>query len=102
MKILSTILAILILSISLIPCDDAMLGYGDEKIHLAEQNGHNDDHNNKDNCSPFCMCDCCHSHVVVCEKQQDNIIDIEKITLTPYSVNIYPLYTFGFWRPPQV
>lgn len=68
MRILSYILAIWVLFINVIPCLDStdkdVLG---EETHLYAEasHNHNSDGAENDLCSPFCVCNCCHSYSLV-------------------------------------
>lgn len=67
MKLLSAILAILMIYLSVMPCDDIneTKNSGVESSFLTQCNQHNDGHAESDDCSPFCICQCCHTPVIM-------------------------------------
>ena len=67
MKLMSALLAVLMIYLSVMPCEDIK---GADKCstetHLyAQCNQHNDSHSDSDGCSPFCICQCCHTPVIM-------------------------------------
>ncbi len=61
MRALSFILAIYILALNFVPCEDDNCAV-DEKVCLEEIDIHDTEHAHVDLCSPFCECQCCHMH----------------------------------------
>ena len=58
MRIFTTILAFLMLSLSCIPCADSIVANISAGEKLVAQHGMND-LQHKDDCSPLCTCSCC-------------------------------------------
>lgn len=62
-KATTTLLAIFFLYLSVIPCVDAVECQEENaEYQLKAEDGHNHDAED-DYCSPFCACQCCHSHI---------------------------------------
>ncbi|HBF20185.1 MAG TPA: hypothetical protein DDW81_08800, partial [Cryomorphaceae bacterium] len=67
MRWFSAILSIYFLGLSLLPCadfDQVTGEYGQQVFVDHDHSGHTHDIPADDQCSPFCMCHCCHTHVV--------------------------------------
>lgn len=63
MKLLAIILATLIISLTLIPCDDVNT-LDSTQIEFGAENTNTDTHNLVDFCTPFCSCNCCSTIVI--------------------------------------
>ncbi|WP_408631355.1 DUF6660 family protein [Marinigracilibium pacificum] len=64
MKIIAHILIALTLILSFIPCDDRHDSHNETEVALYDSADH--DHNQDvENCSPLCICNCCHSHLII-------------------------------------
>ncbi|UNY98472.1 hypothetical protein MQE36_15505 [Zhouia spongiae] len=59
MKSIAFILSLFLIGLSLAPCSDAEVKAECEMQVTAD---HNDHEQHIDLCSPFCVCQCCHSH----------------------------------------
>jgi hypothetical protein len=102
-KALAFILAIMVLSFSMIPCADAagLLGQDHVKVEYASQDKHDDA--GIDGCTPFCICTCCAGFSVNCLSTF-----ISKLNLphrTPYSSFIQENpknIALPIWQPPQL
>lgn len=63
MRLIAAILALLVLSLSGVPCSDSVAAPvkdGDMQtllVHTPDDRNH--EHNGIDHCSPFCVCGCC-------------------------------------------
>ena len=102
MKFIVSILAVLVLALSCLPCaDDAsMLGKAKTESTSAtdEQNG---DH--EDDCSPFCQCSCCAGFSIdhlVAEISYDNNYNNRFYTSFLHSEIIE--ISLPIWQPPQL
>jgi hypothetical protein len=104
MKILSGILAVLFLALSFMPCDDVGCDDHDEtEIHAAAEVGdHFSDHTDADNCSPFCMCQCCQKQVIPFKISFEQTKNIQRFSFTPISDKNLKDRASCFWRPPRV
>ncbi|SDK15875.1 DUF6660 family protein [Flavobacterium noncentrifugens] len=105
MKYLCTILALVIIALSGMPCTDGQLtDYKSSNIATTEFSSHNDQH--KDQCSPFCVCNCCRTIPFL-------VIDTkvpEKALASAMIIKKQPSYTSVFisrfhgsiWQPPKI
>ncbi|WP_460556884.1 DUF6660 family protein [Ferruginibacter profundus] len=61
MKILAFIMALMVLVLSCVPCMDGAFAMknGNIKAEISKSTGNHNEHNDSDNCSPFCTCNCC-------------------------------------------
>lgn len=85
-KLVSTILSVYFLVLTVMPCADAQLiSIGEElsSVHdEADHSGH-DHSSGEDLCSPFCVCQCCHTDVVNFEKVEFTAAEIELTSTVP-------------------
>ncbi|MEO1485855.1 MAG: DUF6660 family protein [Bacteroidota bacterium] len=65
MKLLAVILSIYFLALNVVPCgDDGDIGSCDS-IESVVDSDHDVEHNDCGICSPFCQCQCYHSHTLI-------------------------------------
>lgn len=105
MKFITFIVAVCMLTFSVMPCYDTHDDCSTESLALVE---HADNHtkDSEDFCSPFCVCFCCRNLVL----QQDEIKDLEVQPTIFYlaSQSIYSTATIptaflnNIWQPPKV
>ena len=105
MRILTFILAFIILSLSCLPCaDDAIAMKADgAKAELVKIPIQQDDKDHDDACSPFCQCACCagaslnhsinsiHSGSIICPKQFTSYLPLDIIEIS-----------LPIWQPPKL
>ena len=100
MKFISRILAIYILALAIMPCNDihAIVQTNSNELVITQVNAeHNHDF---DFCSPFCSCDCCHTiaePVVIDMIQID--VELSQTSVLPYFIAEKESF-YTFWRPP--
>ena len=107
MKFTNTILSILFLILSCIPCADMKVNNYEHTQSEFASNQETHSHNKeKDLCSPFCICSCCGSQIVS-YFELNNIdfpIPSEDIkTQLPSYKSVFTSNFFGsIWQPPQI
>jgi len=99
MKYISLILSVLILTMAVMPCSDRhTCDEESQEISL----GHDHSEDEKDHCSPFCVCSCCGMKVIF----KSSIIACKPNTKlnSSYQFDYSFLYSFSFkkaiWHPP--
>ena len=102
MKNIAGLLALYILALSFVPCDDILA----TTINIASDNYFSEQHeehsHDSDMCSPFCSCDCCQigaeqitlSTSFVSENTSTDLL------ITPVLINGKELL-YSFWKPPK-
>ncbi len=101
MKFIAVILAVLVSVLTTIPCDSTCGELTDVEAQFHSQDEHGD-HAEADNCSPFCVCNCCQTNIVLIETTNElsdeftTIVHISKIKA------FNSTSSFGLWRPPKV
>jgi len=107
MRIIAFILALSVFYLSVLTCSDGMIG---EPIAVEECTGavdsHEHSHDGDDDCTPFCVCDCCGAFITVPKAFRFDVKEIQKNHL-PCNSNFYSMnykYNFnqGVWHPPTV
>ena len=106
MKWFTLILSTLILSLSAIPCADGQDGHSHELsiIDLVDHD-HDTSGNEEDECSPFCVCDCCSTTVVLQLKfllVGSQLTEMFKPAQNFYSELYSILYQFKILHPPRL
>ncbi len=103
MKWLIYILSTIILSLNAVPCSDIKVN----SLHEIVASGHDDNHSlpdHKDHCSPFCICDCCGTNVMVqleFDFFRDNKTEIFSAFQKPYSDLYSPIFQNKILQPPR-
>ncbi|MFH6943414.1 DUF6660 family protein [Flavobacterium sp.] len=106
MKLTNTILSIILLVLSCMPCADMKAAVS--RTVTESSFSHDDDHshNNKlDLCSPFCICSCCGLQMVnLSQVLIDFPIPFKRINIQlPTYKSIFTSNFFGsIWQPPQI
>jgi hypothetical protein len=61
MKFLATIMAVYLIGLSLLPCNDKqdIVPNGKESVKISVLTDHHEEHHTTDTCTPFCNCSCC-------------------------------------------
>ncbi|MGY8916421.1 MAG: DUF6660 family protein [Flavobacteriales bacterium] len=106
MKVILFLFSIYFLSLHMIPCNDANVESHDA-VARVEADGDLEDHKNhdpKDQCSPFCPCNCCSVHVITYEFQ---ILDFQhipeiKTKISSYNNPLYDGYNDSILQPPRL
>jgi hypothetical protein len=104
---MSIILATYILALSVFPCSEVIEvslfdGGQKNKIELAGEYP-DDNHNGRDNCSPFCVCDCCGATVITMEGAVPMLDVLTDPDTTPaiFSTLLSNLEPEDIWQPPK-
>jgi len=97
-KVLSIILLILMTSLSGFPCDDHHEDTGHE-THSHSQN----DNGDTDDCSPFCICQCCQTLALVASVDFDDLyVVFPDIDYNSFDEDINQYGQFSsIWNPPK-
>ncbi len=104
MKLISVILAVLMLYLSGMPCDDIEVVDNDGVVtYSPTQHDHNGDSSGCDICSPFCICHCCHTHIVIPNHPLGtSLAIIQGQQKVDHYQDFYPNgIIYAIWRPPQ-
>lgn len=102
MRFFCFILSVYIIGLTAIPCIDKPLHKHVEKSEIAGKTHHH--HDDGDDCSPFCTCNCCATMVI----QQDVFVHFDQFALLqefkmPEYVSAFTSsYLNSIWQPPQV
>lgn len=105
-KLISAILASLMLCLSGVSCDDIEVvdENGTETFVLIQDNhDHNGNSTEFDGCSPFCICHCCHTHIDIPYHPLESAVGVHQ---SPDKQSYYQDFfskgvIYATWRPPQ-
>jgi len=105
MKLMSAILAVLMICLSVIPCDDVegAENCGTETHFHAQSNQDHDGHSESDGCSPFCVCQCCHTPVILSSyfARTSIFLNNTNIKLDHYQSFLPNSIIYAIWHPPK-
>lgn len=103
LKVVAYILGLLLLSQTVFYCDDNMSLELSNQTMISAQDNHS---SHGDCCTPFCICNCCHTLVV--NTAIDQVLPSDVIRY--YVDDLYPFYSsvlipnivLDIWQPPQL
>jgi activator of 2-hydroxyglutaryl-CoA dehydratase len=105
MKIITFIIAICMLTFSVMPCYDI---HDDCKTMATSQIVHSDNHNTdkEDFCSPFCVCFCCRN-IALQQENFSEVILLGNVFLNKTKISLNTNFTesaflHSIWQPPKV
>ncbi len=102
MKNIAGLLALYILALSFVPCDDILA----TTINIASDNYFSEQHeehsHDSDMCSPFCSCDCCQIGAEQITLSTSFVLEniSTDLLITPVLINGKELL-YSFWKPPK-
>lgn len=105
LKCSSLIFSLYIFVQTCLPCGDLdecnVIEIG-QNMELAHERS--DPEHESENCTPFCICSCCGSHVnkAVTEFPFPKIEHYTKKAVPFYQVSFYSQYTGKIWQPPKI
>ena len=102
MKILASILSVYILLLTAIACVDAPHSSKKSQVEFATHES-SSNHNDTDNCTPLCTCDCCISNVIPIDNSIH--LDCKDYTFAEYSAYSFSYISILFatiWQPPKI
>lgn len=104
MKLFILLFNIYLLALSFFPCADldSCVATGDSFIAAIENN--KEDHKEKENCAPFCMCACCATPIINQTILSEINTKQQFFSIKYASVNInYPSQSLAsIWQPPKL
>ncbi|WP_348651435.1 DUF6660 family protein [Flavobacterium sp. IMCC34518] len=104
MKWTSSILSVLFILLSCLPCADIE---GNNSMHTVVEKSSSNHNQDNDSCSPFCFCNCCNSQIFAIDT---TIKNLDFVIFKKFEENKIPEYKsilasnfFGsIWQPPQI
>ncbi|NNF85102.1 MAG: hypothetical protein HKM26_01020 [Winogradskyella sp.] len=103
MKFLAHILAITILTLSVLPCSDGQNIEDQQLEEISVEHNHQED--SDDSCPVTCICNCCGISITYEPLATFDLLDYNKIS-TAVITSYRSIYRFNFlsniWHPPQV
>lgn len=112
MKFFTHIMALLLLTLSLMPCGDTSCSQVEYEKHFscettrdATSNDHQNSHHN-DHCSPLCFCGCCNTNLIA-DFEFDFLpsitwFDFDGFEKVEYKLPIIAPIYYSIWEPPQL
>lgn len=97
-------MAILVFGLNLMPCADEFVQDADFEISISVQQDCDTDHHGLDDCTPFCVCSCCHTVTTYVEpgfgELQPNPTGFGEMTGMIQPATYSPHYSI--WEPPKI
>jgi hypothetical protein len=110
MRIIAFILSIFVLSMAIMPCEDGMddaIFENTSQSHFDDQS-HNHAQDKEDGCTPFCICTCCGTNIVLNFSFPPLISEInqcflsEKVKINFYNTTFISDFYGNIWQPPKI
>ena len=105
MRIFAFLLSIFITALAIVPCADGMpqSSVDTEMEVFASEHDHNHS-DQKDDCTPFCICVCCGSLIALPSLQPflNERVAISAESLSRYTFDYSFDYSEGIWHPPSL
>ena len=106
MRILAFILSIFVLAMAIMPCDDEFDNAMSPDVSKTQVENHSDNHShqNEDGCTPFCICQCCGTPIILpalFNFNEKNEVALSSISFHYSSLYFYD-YSNGVWHPPTI
>ena len=98
-KIPGIILTFYILLLAAMPCRDARECESKAKMEQANHNGNDDE---KENCTPFCICACCPTQIYITDLAVDNFTPLIFSEFScEINSEIRSFISHSIWQPPR-
>jgi hypothetical protein len=98
MRLIALLLSFFVLYLTAVPCADVFAnGQETHATHSVPS------HNDSDQCSPFCTCNCCAMSMVCQVESVDfRVTTIVREHLTTYPTLLVPQRSGEIWQPPKL
>ena len=102
MKLVATLLGFYMLLLSCMPCGDSKDCSSPEPVSIAAGDAGHQDHSDKENCTPFCVCACCAVPVFQLPVTSAQLPLIPTIQMNGYhDVRFISAAHYRIWQPPK-
>ncbi|WP_460544999.1 DUF6660 family protein [Echinicola sediminis] len=103
MKLVEVILRYYLLAIMLIPCADgeALVRHDDADVLVASQEDGHQHSSGEDDCSPLCVCHCCHIHFTIAQDVDIKFVQSYRSVHSTLDNDLHSNYIFDFLKPPR-
>lgn len=104
MRLIASILSVYLMVLIAIPCIDRPEDHHLVNTEIGDTANSTHQHNDGDQCSPFCTCNCCATPVIYQDfgVRFDCLTFIEKSISTEYTSVIFSCHLSSIWQPPQI
>ena len=104
MRFFITIFSMYIMALAMMPCTDAVTCENEKSATASSHHDHGDDE--KDSCSPFCVCACCGVAGVLFSSPKLFFTKSKKVhtpaLVSTYNSEFLSTYYYTFWQPPKI
>lgn len=103
MKWIARILALYMLVLSCLPCNDSTECSNNSDTSIVAGAQHSDHSNHPENCTPFCSCACCGIHITQLSEAIFIAAPHQLITQhSLYKPAYIPATYYNIWQPPRL
>ena len=104
MKFFALILAVIVFTLSCIPCMDGAYALGNGKAEIKNSKSENQQqHKETDACSPFCTCNCCAGFTFLLSSiKVQPIVHVSEKIYSSYFSSSATAISLAIWQPPQL
>jgi hypothetical protein len=103
MRILTFILAVYIIVLNAMPCDDGEAVGSNENVEISQSLDFDHQNSDSDLCPPFCQCRCCHIHTIYFNLSEITVSSFEISTkVFLYFDSLGKDFSTSILQPPQV
>jgi len=101
MRIFALILALYTIALTIVPCNDVHEGQHNTPMSIeAAQEHHEED---RDMCSPFCLCNCCQGFVIVTAiRHLESASFSSGVDFTLINELVHSSFSASHWQPPKI
>jgi hypothetical protein len=89
---------------AIVPCADdiPVVDHDDTHAYVADMDAEGHSHDSQDDCTPFCMCQCCGTSITLEQAAQSGSLKNQFVFSYSqhYSFNYDYHYSNGIWHPP--
>ena len=106
MKIFAYFMALYILVLSVVPCSDVHNNCNDKKATTELTQNHDHQQDQDDNCSPFCICNCCQTAMTLnftntTFKIKNLFVEID-VKIANRNFSFISNFYGNIWQPPKI
>lgn len=88
-------------SLAVWPCKDQAFQSDGSLLHTIQKFDDKGDETNSDQCSAFCLCNCCGHQFVPSKEKQNPFLLRSSLLCNVDSYLSYPAFIFSHWQPPK-
>lgn len=101
MRFSKSLIVFYVFSLAVWPCKDRALQSDVSRFNTIQKLDNMADETNSDQCSAFCLCNCCGHQFIPLAKINVMLLAESSRLFRQDSYTLNPLFTFSHWQPPK-